>query len=125
MRERRFQHRNAHVTSKASDLGRKRTRLNEQSLLQNTCIQLAPKCHVQSGVTLGLHWRAVLEVDLVAAVFVSCSAQSRSELQDVVPVLRATRAVSCNRLQHGGLEARGALTIDIPEYVCASWHLPI
>ena len=122
MRERRFHHRKGHVTLKASDIDRKRTRLNEQSLLPNTCLQFAPEGLVQSGVALGLHWRALLEIDLVAAVSVSCSAASRHELQDMVPALRATRAVSCNRLQHGGLDVRGALTTDIPEHVRASWH---
>ena len=104
MRESRFHHRKAHVTLKVSDIDRLRSRLNEQLRLPNTYLQFAPEGPVQSGVALGLHWRAVQEIDLVATVSVSCSAASRHELQDVVPVLRGTRAVRGNRLQHGGLE---------------------
>ena len=76
-----------HITFKASDIDRLRTRLNKQLRLQNTCLQFAPEGLVQSGVALGLHWRAVEEIDLVATVSVSCSAASRHELQGVVPVL--------------------------------------
>ena len=113
MREKKVPPQKAHVTFKASDIDRLRTRLNEQLRLQNTCLQFAPEGLVQSAVALGLHWRAVQEIDLVATVSVSCSAASRHELQGVVPVLRGTRAGSSNRLQHGGLGVRGAVTINI------------
>ena len=59
MRERRFHHRKAHVTLKASDIDRKRTRLNEQSLLPNTCLQFAPEGLVQSGRGGALSWKLI------------------------------------------------------------------
>ena len=119
MPEKRFHHRKAHVTSKASDIDRKRTRLNEQSLLPKKCFQFAPEGLVPSGVALGLHRRAVLEIDLAPP-----QAVTNCKIRCVLCMQREQLAATDSSTAVWKSVVRSLL---ISPSMCASWQprLPI